>query len=66
MKLFFNGEPVDVPKEISVADLLSHFKLKKEAVVTELNGSILDKSLIDSTFLSENDKVECILFMAGG
>ncbi len=66
MNVSFNGEQFDVPSDVVLSRLLADFQIKKEAVVIELNGAILERTLVDSTALKENDRIECIHFMSGG
>lgn len=66
MKVSFNGEQVDVSAGLILSRLLANYSIKKEAIVIELNGTILDRTLMDNIELKENDRIECIHFMSGG
>jgi thiamine biosynthesis protein ThiS len=66
MILFFNGERIEQPEGSTLSSLLSSYGLKKEAVVIELNGLVIQKDQYDNTALKDQDQIECIHFMAGG
>lgn len=67
MKLFINGNIVDVPETTkTVFNLLEYFKLEQKVVIIELNEIILDKDAHKETLLSDKDKIEIVNFVGGG
>lgn len=63
-----NGEPLD-PGELSgdtIEALLNHFKLSKNRVALEINGTVIKKADYDSVKLKESDIIEIIHFVGGG
>ena len=49
----------------SIADVLDYLGFNKNVIVIDYNGSVLEKSLWQKTFLRHNDALE-ILSIAGG
>nr|YP_009237442.1 hypothetical protein [Wildemania schizophylla]AKS28489.1 hypothetical protein [Wildemania schizophylla] len=61
-----NGEPFNCSEPISLHFLLSYLDLSSERVAIELNNSLLPASLLSSTYLSDQDKLEIITIVGGG
>ncbi|MGN0481917.1 MAG: sulfur carrier protein ThiS [Lachnospiraceae bacterium] len=61
-----NGEELSLVAGETVADLLAREDYDAPKVVVELNGIILKKEQLSSTYLKEEDVVEIISFMGGG
>ncbi len=66
MKIIVNGKEENINDKSTITDLLNNFKIKKEAIVVEINLSIPDTNDYDSIILNPDDKVELIQFMGGG
>ncbi len=66
MNLVVNGENKIAKEGSSVNDLILSFSIKPEAVVVELNYTIISKDLWDKTILNENDNIEIVRFVGGG
>lgn len=67
MKLWINGEPMEVPEDVStVADLLNHFGIEEKIAVVEVNLNILSKSEHAASTLAEGDRIEIVHFVGGG
>ena len=67
MKLIVNGDPVEVPDGIPVAQLLVERKVRMPDMVSvELNDTILQKTEFATTPLKDGDRVELLYFMGGG
>jgi len=66
MKVVINGKDADIPKGETLAGYVASKGLKPQAVVIELNESIVPKDNWDSTRLSEGDRVEIVSFVGGG
>ena len=65
MTVFINGEKTELELE-TVADVVGHFNLDENLVVTEVDGLIVsfeDRSL---TKLYEGIKIEIVQFVGGG
>jgi len=61
-----NGEPMEVPGESRITDLLDRLKLRPELVVVELNLTILKRGELGKTTLKPGDQVEVVHFVGGG
>ncbi|EIT85745.1 thiamine biosynthesis protein ThiS [Fictibacillus macauensis ZFHKF-1] len=66
MKLFINGNHLDLEGAETVEDMLLELKLANKGAIVELNQEILDKSAHAQTRLSNGDKVEIVHFVGGG
>lgn len=61
-----NGEPRDVPADLSVEGLLRHLDLEPKLVVVELNASILRRDAYSDTPVAAGDSLELVHFVGGG
>ncbi|VXC97072.1 Sulfur carrier protein ThiS [Pseudomonas sp. 8Z] len=66
MRIQLNGEPLDLPDEQSVADLLVRLDLAGRRVAVELNLDIVPRSQHATTRLAEGDRVEVVHAIGGG
>lgn len=66
MRIVANGEPHEVEPASSVGDFLRRAGLKPTQVVVEHNGRVLRKDQVDSAALSDGDRLEIIVPVAGG
>ena len=67
MKLVINGDDYfDMPKGMTVADLLKHLELPEKKIAVECNREIVSKSTFAETCLSDGDRLEIIHFIGGG
>ncbi|MBI4972060.1 MAG: sulfur carrier protein ThiS [Candidatus Omnitrophica bacterium] len=66
MKVQINGQIQLIEESISLEQFLGDLKVCKEAVVCELNRSIIQKDQYSKTYLSENDSLEIVHFVGGG
>ena len=68
MKLTINGEQKDVADSVkTITELLSDQDVKMpEMVSVEHNGEILDREALETTSISDGDKIEFLYFMGGG
>lgn len=67
MKLFINGETVEVPATVStVTDLLKHFQLDQKVVIVEQNADILQKEDHPNRTVNDGDRIEIVHFVGGG
>lgn len=61
-----NGKDREVPKGLSVAQLLEHLDLNPALVVVELNREILDRDRYPETLVHAGDILELVHFVGGG
>ncbi len=66
MQVMVNGDPLDLPEEFKITELLEQLKLKPELVVVELNLNILKREELARTVLKTGDQVEVVHFVGGG
>ena len=66
MNLRINGQETRLEAGMHLDSLLTHFKLKKDMVVIELNRVVPPKEAYGTTFLQEGDTVEIVKFLGGG
>ena len=66
-KLTINGDPMELPKEITtVQQLLAHFQLDQKVVIVEKNKEILQKDSHESEQVNDGDQIELVHFVGGG
>ena len=61
-----NGEALDLPLNITVAELIKHLALAPERLAIELNRQVVRRSDWPQTLLNENDRIEIVHFVGGG
>ena len=66
MRITLNGEPHDLPGELSIAALLDSLKIDSRRVAVELNLTVLKRGTFDQTLVREGDEVEIVNFVGGG
>ncbi|OFW27749.1 MAG: thiamine biosynthesis protein ThiS [Acidobacteria bacterium RIFCSPLOWO2_12_FULL_60_22] len=66
MEIILNGEPREVPLEISLHDLLRLLELKEDRVAVELNRDIVRRDRWPETRLRDQDRLEIVQFVGGG
>ena len=66
MLIQLNGEALELPDDLSVADLLAHLQLAERRVAVELNLEIVPRSLHASTRLQAGDRLEVVQAIGGG
>ena len=66
MTIHLNGEPHDVPEQISVNRLLETLKIDPRRVAVEHNRLVVRKAAYASTVVSEGDEAEVVNFVGGG
>lgn len=65
MIVVINGEETELELE-TLTDVVKHFKLEENLVVTEVDGSIVEIEKRAQTRLSEGMKIEIVQFVGGG
>jgi len=66
MQITLNGEPFELPGELSIAALLDSLKIDSRRVAVELNLTVLKRAAFDQTTVREGDEVEIVNFVGGG
>ncbi|MDI6878222.1 MAG: sulfur carrier protein ThiS [Desulfitobacteriaceae bacterium] len=66
MKIWVNGELVDVALQTTVLQWLNEQKVVPESAIIELNEAILSQDRWESTVLQNGDRLELFLFVGGG
>lgn len=66
MHIQLNGEALDLPDGLSVADLLARLDLAGKRVAVELNLDIVPRSQHAVTRLGDGDRVEVVHAIGGG
>jgi sulfur carrier protein len=66
MQILLNGQILDLPGSISLAQLLEQHGYAQRRVAVEVNRSIVPKSRHIEHMLGEGDKVEIVHALGGG
>lgn len=67
MNILLNGKEVELDSSVkTVEELVKHYDLKREHVVAEVDGTILDRNEWESYELVPNSKIELVHFVGGG
>jgi sulfur carrier protein len=61
-----NGEPYELPRPITVTELLSRLQIDPRRVAIELNLTVLKRSTFDTSVVADGDQVEVVNFVGGG
>ncbi|SES36541.1 sulfur carrier protein ThiS [Salipaludibacillus aurantiacus] len=65
MNLTINGEQHEINVQ-TVKDVVSHFKLKPNLIITEVDGEIVDQEAWNRTALQDGSRIEIVEFIGGG
>ena len=66
MKIHLNGEPREVPENLTLAALLDWLKLPADRVAVERNRQIAARSTWTQTVIQPDDRLEVVQFVGGG
>jgi thiamine biosynthesis protein ThiS len=66
MKVWINGEPMEMTGVNSIADLALHYGLRPNTVLIEHNATALHQREWEERPLAEGDRIEFIRVVAGG
>lgn len=66
MNITLNGEDISFEGQLTVVELIEHYKLNPKTVVIELNGDILEKGKYHETLVNDKDAIEMVVFVGGG
>ncbi len=65
MKIIANGEPIELPEELTLLQLLIRLQVGLHTAVLEHNGEIIPRDKW-STLVRDGDKIEILQFLGGG
>ena len=66
MQIQLNGEAMELPEAITVADLVERLELTGKRLAVEVNEDIVPRSQHPELTLSEGDRVEVVHAIGGG
>jgi len=66
MNIYLNGEPRDVPENLTLDVLLDWLKLPADRVAVERNREIASRSTWTETIVQPDDRLEVVHFVGGG
>ena len=66
MTVTVNGKPMELPEGLSIDDLLSRLKIRREFTAVALNREVALRAQYAETQLHDGDKVEIVHPMGGG
>lgn len=66
MTVTINGDPREIPDELTVIALLDHLGMRSDRVAIERNLDILPRAQWRETFVQPNDHFEIVQFVGGG
>ena len=66
MRATVNGEPVELPDDLTVSGLLQHLGVRAERVAVERNGAVVKKARHAEERVQPDDVLEIVTFVGGG
>lgn len=66
MTVTVNGKPMELPEGLSIDDLLSRLKIRREFTAVALNREVTQRAHYADTKLQDGDKLEIVHPMGGG
>jgi thiamine biosynthesis protein ThiS len=66
VRIRVNGDPVELPAELTILQLLEQLNIDPRLVAVEHNLSIIKRALYESTLIGEGDQIEIVNFVGGG
>ena len=66
MKIAFNGEARELPRPLSISELLEHAGYAARRVAVEVNREIVPRSAHGQRVLEDGDQVEVVHALGGG
>ena len=66
MQITLNGEPVVVPSEMTLTELVDQQGLANAACATEVNRTLVPKNERDDCTISLGDSIEIVTLVGGG
>jgi len=66
LRIQVNGEPHEMPDQLSLQELLAQLELPSNRVAIELNRKVVRQADWPRTLLQQDDRVEIVHFVGGG
>lgn len=66
MKASINGEQLDLPEDLTVAQLLLHLQAPDRGIAVAKNDTVVRRSSFEHERVREGDRIEIIRAVAGG
>jgi len=66
MRATVNGDSLELPDGLSVADLLRHLGVRAERVAVERNGAVVKRARQLEERIAAGDVLEIVTFVGGG
>jgi len=66
MRATVNGEPMELPEDLTVSALLQHLGVRAERVAVERNGAVVKKARHAEELVQADDVLEIVTFVGGG
>lgn len=66
ISISLNGEPRDVPGDLTLVALLEWLKLPQDRVAVECNRKIVPREGWAGTIVEDGDRLEIVQFVGGG
>lgn len=66
MRIFLNGETIEIASEMSLAALLESFRLPEKRIAVELNREVVRRADWPATRVEADARIEVIHFVGGG
>ena len=66
MRATVNGDSLELPDGLSVADLLRHLRVRAERVAVERNGAVVKRARQPEERIAAGDVLEIVTFVGGG
>jgi thiamine biosynthesis protein ThiS len=64
--IILNGDPHEVPRPLTVSELLTGLEIDARRVAVEHNLVVLKRATFDDVLVREGDQVEIVNFVGGG
>jgi thiamine biosynthesis protein ThiS len=64
--IILNGDPHEVPRPLTVSELLAGLEIDARRVAVEHNLVVLKRATFDDVVVREGDQVEIVNFVGGG
>jgi sulfur carrier protein len=66
VRIRVNGDPVELPAEVTILQLLEQLHIDPRLVAVEHNLSIIKRVRYESTLIADGDQIEIVNFVGGG
>jgi sulfur carrier protein len=66
MRITLNGDATELPRPMTIAELLEHLQIDYRTVAVEYNLVVLKRAQFPTTEIAEGAEVEIVAFVGGG